>query len=338
MGLQVDPISTFGYLSAGSRQIKGSASLRMPAAKAMPAPLDTFTRQGAGQVIPLRPLAQPRFGESKGGLFKRLITAFENSQIYFPSKGVHLEKAPPDHLRSKIQDVTFQADDGTKLHGWYIPAKPDKETIVCAHGNAGTMARDFRVETMDAFVRRGFGYFAFDYRGFGKSEGKPSEQGLYKDLRAASKTLEKQFGVPLNQQVALGESLGGAVVAQVATELPFRTTFIYATFTSTPKLAAYLKTKRYVPKFIPVEKLFIYQKFESENKIHKIKSPLIIAHGMADELIPYHMSETLFKKATGSPFKVHVPVPKSDHNGVFPMAKEKLVDTLEHVLASTKPL
>ena len=120
-------------------------------------------------------------------------------------------------LKKKIQNIYFTTVDKVRINGWYVPPQPGKPSIVFAHGNGGNQGDRFDV--LQAFVEQGYGFFSFDYRGYGKSRGTPSEAGLYHDLEAASLYLQ-QHGIPIKNQIAMGESLGSGVAVALAADEP----------------------------------------------------------------------------------------------------------------------
>jgi uncharacterized protein len=174
---------------------------------------------------------------------------------------------------------------------------------------------------------------AFDYRGYGKSGGLPSEQGLYQDLEAASHYLENVKYIPLSQQIALGGSLGSSVVIDVATRLRFRAVVIYAVLTSAPDVAEYLYQKTHW-RFFPIKNI-MQQRFDSLSKIQNIRSPLIIMHGTADHMMPLWMPKTLFSKAK-VPYKQLMIIPNAGHNDVLEIGINPLLKNLHQLLSKTQ--
>lgn len=237
-----------------------------------------------------------------------------------PLAGVHdLE------FKARIQDAYFTASDGIRLNGWFIPARDNKPTVVFAHGNGGNLGDRWTVMRM--FTDRGYGFLAFDYRGYGNSQGIPEEQGLYRDMEAASRFLADEKQIPVQNQIALGGSLGSGVVVDVATRWPYKAVVIYAAYTSTPAVAAHLRNQ-HVPwlGFIPLQKL-MRQQFNSLEKIEKVKSPLIIMHGDKDAMMPLTMPEALYRKAS-VPNKKLLIIKGSGHNEVFHEGAEQLFTSL----------
>jgi pimeloyl-ACP methyl ester carboxylesterase len=146
-----------------------------------------------------------------------LLMIFEESLIFFPSKypdgfwqprGLHFE------------DAWFEAADGIKLHGWFVPHDSPRAVVLFAHGNAGNISH--REDLFRALNQLGVAVLAYDYRGYGRSEGTPNEAGVVADGRAARKWLAKRASVREQDIVLMGESLGGAVAVALAAEVPAR--------------------------------------------------------------------------------------------------------------------
>ncbi len=270
----------------------------------------------------------------------KLVNYWENKAIYLPTRSASIDALDSKALRQNIIDSYFKAGaGGPKLNGWYVPAPKNskKPTVIIAHGNHGTMNR--REDIMEAFMKRGYGVFAFDYRGFGKSEGKPSETGLYEDFKAASDFIahHPSHPVPVNDQIPLGESLGGGVVVgslhnMGKTRPPYKAVLLCSTFTSLPNVFAYMKKSLGIPAgWLPVEKR-MQQHFASIDKIQGIQEPLLVVHGSKDADIPHEMSAALYQKAT-SQHKDHLLVKDGTHTGLFSLKPDQIIDHLEALLA-----
>jgi uncharacterized protein len=108
-------------------------------------------------------------------------------------------------LKNKVKEIYFKTKDGERLNGWFIPPSNNRSVILYVHGSGGNIGDRWAV--MLPFVKKGYGFFMFDYRGYGKSTGNPTEQGLYTDVQAASNYLEVEKNIPRSEQVILGGSL-----------------------------------------------------------------------------------------------------------------------------------
>src|SRR4051812_14458512 len=220
------------------------------------------------------------------------------------------------------QDAHFTAADGTKLHGWYVAHEQPKGHALLLHGNAGNVT--LLAETLRTLNRRHkLSVLALDYRGFGKSEGKPSEQGLYQDARAARRWLAEKEHIAESDVILMGVSLGGAVAVELAAHDGARGLVLASTFTSLP--AAAQKKMPWVPMG-----LVLSTRMDSLSKIKDYHGPLLISHGEADEVVPYKQGEALYEAAAGR--KKFITVAGGKHNDPQPeeyrLALDEFLDQL----------
>jgi uncharacterized protein len=213
---------------------------------------------------------------------------FEHSQVYHPSTSILAEG---EVLGRPWKDVYFTAADGVRLNGWFFEANansPRRATIVLfCHGNGGNISHRFAL--YELLLDLGVGVFAFDYRGYGRSSGRPSEEGTYQDATAAFDWLNSQ-GVASHNIVAMGESLGGGVVAELALRRPVSGLILASTFTSIPDLGAELFP------FLPV-RLISSIRYETIHKLPQITAPVLVLHSRSDLLIRFHHAEKLVAAA-----------------------------------------
>jgi uncharacterized protein len=185
-----------------------------------------------------------------------------------------------------VEDAWFQSFDGTELHGWYAAAQQPRAVVLFAHGNAGNITDPrpilhlFR-DQMNASI------LAFDYRGYGRSCGRPSENGVLDDARAARMWLATRAGIPEADAVLVGHSLGGGVAVDLAARDGARGLVLLSTFTSLPDAAA---------SHVPVRRL-MHMHFDSLAKIGSYHGPLLQTHGDADRVIPFELGKRLFEAA-----------------------------------------
>lgn len=212
-----------------------------------------------------------------------MMMSLENALI-FPAP-----RYPAGNWRHGLEDVYFQSLDGTNLHGVFVEREnPDVHILFC-HGNGEHVAytcdllQSYRDE-MNATV------FAFDYRGYGRSEGKPNELGVLDDGRAAQQWLADRVGIPPDEIVLIGRSLGGAVAVDLAATRGAKALVIERTFSSMPEVAA-----RLYP-FLPV-RLLMRTKFDSASKIGNFNGPILQSHGTDDAVVPYALGRKLFDAA-----------------------------------------
>lgn len=240
-----------------------------------------------------------------------LMMFAEESLIFFPDRRP-LARWDPPH----VERAHFEAADGTKLHGWFFPHAEPRAVMLFACGNAGNIS--YRGERLADFCQRQrVALLAFDYRGYGLSEGRPNERGVLMDARAARKWLAERAAVAEEDVVLLGESLGGGVMVDLAAHDGARGLILERTFTSLPDVAAV-----HFP-FVPV-RLLMRNRLDSINKIANYHGPLLICHGDIDEIIPYDLGRRLFAAANEP--KRFVELGRVGHNDRLPPAWDEAVD------------
>jgi fermentation-respiration switch protein FrsA (DUF1100 family) len=210
----------------------------------------------------------------------------ENSLIFFPTKYPGGDWNPAGLA---FEDAKFRAADGTKLHGWYVPAEDPIAVVLFCHGNGGNLTH--RSDLMEMLARQmNVSVLVFDYRGYGKSEGSPSEAGVLADARGARTWLAARTGLAEQDIVLMGESLGGAVAVDLAAKDGARALVLEDTFTSLPDMAALLYP------WLPA-KWFMRSRLDSLSLIGKYHGPLLMCHGDADDIIPHELGQRLFDAA-----------------------------------------
>ncbi len=254
--------------------------------------------------------------------------------LLYNAKGVSsLANLRDASLSKKLTEIRFQSLDGTKLTGWYAPpTKPGMPTVLYAQGMNAIM--EDTEDVIRALLKRGYGYMGFDYRGYGKSEGKPSEVGLTQDLEAASRYLLRARRVPVNQQILMGNSLGGAVVLNVAsqTQLPYRALVVVSSFTRLTDVVSRVKERFFIPKWVFNAEAHMEQRYPSIDRIGQITQPLLICHGTQDSLVPYEMGKSLFQAAKQAEHKRFLRVNGASHLNMFYVAPQAIMDQLDALL------
>jgi fermentation-respiration switch protein FrsA (DUF1100 family) len=211
----------------------------------------------------------------------------------------------------RYEDVSFESEDGTRLHGWYFDHPHPQAHVVYFHGNGEHLGH--MGEYLDALREEyQITIFAFDYRGYGKSQGKPAEAGIVADGRAALRWLSERAGLRSDEIVLWGRSIGGAVAVQVAADLGAKALILERTFTSLPDVAS-----RHYP-WLPVRRL-MRNRFDSLARIAQCDGPILQSHGTDDEVVPFALGKQLFDAAT-SQEKCFVTMPGVSHNA--PNTKE----------------
>ena len=231
-----------------------------------------------------------------------LLKIFENSLI-FPAPRYPSGNWEPAELY--YEDVYFESADGTRLHGWYLEHPQPQAHVLFCHGNGEHIA--YRAEFLRRLRQRyAVTIFAFDYRGYGRSEGRPDEHGVMADGCTAHQWLATRAGIATDQVVLYGSSLGGAVVIDSATRQGARGLILESTFTSMPDVAAPLLW------WAPV-RWFMHSQMNSEEKIRQYHGPILQSHGTADSLVPFELGQRLHAAAP-TENKRFISMPGHDHN------------------------
>jgi uncharacterized protein len=243
-----------------------------------------------------------------------LIRPLLYSLLYFPSRRL---AATPAAAGLDYDDVEIETADGERLHAWWVPSQaPAAGHLLLCHGNGGNIGD--RVVQIALLCAEGFDVLAFDYRGYGRSTGRPSEQGTYLDARAALAALRMQDAVDPARIVYVGESLGGAIALELALASPPAGLVLQSTFTSIRDMA-----RMHYP-FIP--RLAVPDAYPSLRLVAGLRAPLLCLHGDRDEIVPLMHGEALFDAA---------PEPKAmrvfegvAHNDVLAHAGREWADTI----------
>ncbi len=217
-----------------------------------------------------------------GGLLA-LMYVFQRSLMYFPDS---VRRPPATAGLPRAEEVTFQSDDGERLLAWYVAARDGKPLVIYFQGNAGGL--DLRAERFTWLTADGTGLLALAYRGFSGSPGKPSEDGLMRDARAAYEFAAARY--PATRIVLFGESLGTAVAIALAAERTAAGVILDAPFTSTVDVGAAAYP------FVPVRWL-AKDTWHSDRRIGRVSAPLLVLHGEQDTIVPIVYGERLFALA-----------------------------------------
>jgi uncharacterized protein len=222
-----------------------------------------------------------------------LIRTLLHSLLYFPSRAI---VQTPDRAGLDSRDLVLETDDSERLHGWWIGARTESlgHLLLC-HGNAGNVGD--RVLHAALLTAAGFDVLLFDYRGYGHSSGRPSEEGTYRDARAALACLLEQPNVDAARVFYLGESLGGAVAVDLALERPPAGLVLLSAFTSVRELG-----RLHYP-FLPAS--LIPDAYPTVRRIHDLRAPLLVLHGDRDDIVPLSQGRALFEAAP-EPKRMHV--------------------------------
>ena len=206
----------------------------------------------------------------------------ENFFVFFPDSSFDLT---PDALHLTYKDVFFSTEDGRRLHGWFFPQDGDSPVILFCHGNAGNISH--RLHNVRLLLEKGLQVFIFDYRGYGKSSGRPSEKGIYMDgLAAYDYLVEMEYFTP-DKIILFGRSLGATVAIEIAVRKDVKGIIIESGFTSTKGMAKTMFLFNPFSHFLPAN-------YNNLEKIVRISVPKLIIHGDEDHIVPFAMGEKLF--------------------------------------------
>ncbi len=221
-----------------------------------------------------------------------LLLALENRMLYRPVAAAAHWNTPPRGLDPR--DVEFTGADGTRLHGWWCAPPgwtPEQGALLFCHGNSGNLSY-LGPAALQWRDQLGVAVFLFDYPGYGRSSGEPCEAGCYAAADAAYDWLVRTQGVPSGRLLLLGQSLGGGVAVDLAARRPHRALILTSTFLSFPDVAQ--ATVPVVP-----GRWLVHNQFRSRDKIGRITTPVFVAHGTADHVVPYRQGEGLFAAVPG---------------------------------------
>jgi fermentation-respiration switch protein FrsA (DUF1100 family) len=237
------------------------------------------------------------------------VRARETRMIFYPSRRL---EATPAAVGLAYRDLELVASDGVRLHGWFVPAGPDEAgatgqtTVVFLHGNAGNISH--RLEKLLLLHELGVNVVLVDYRGYGRSEGEPSEEGTYRDGEAALAAA----GTDARNVVVYGESLGTGVAVELAVRHRLRGVILEAPFTSLPDVG-----QRLFP-YLPVRWL-ARTRYENLEKIGRLRAPLLILHSREDEMLEWAHAERLLAAAAEPKRLVAL---AGGHNDAFLVSRE----------------
>ena len=246
-------------------------------------------------------------------IFVIILWLFQSHLVYFPRREITMT---PDRVGLPYEDISFEASDGVKLSGWFIPAENARGVILFCHGNAGNISH--RLESIRIFHRLSLDVFIFDYRGYGRSEGKPTERGTYLDAEAAWRYLAEDRQADPARIIIFGRSLGGAVASWLAKAQTAGALIVESAFTSIPDIGADAYP------FLPV-KLLSRFKYSIVDYIREVRCPVLIVHSRDDELISFNHGRRLFEAANEPKDFLEI---SGSHNDGFLISSEKYEDGL----------
>lgn len=233
----------------------------------------------------------------------------ESFFVFFPERGFD---STPGDLNLAHEEVYFHAEDGERLHGWFFPGPGEPPILLFCHGNAGNISH--RLDNIRLLLEKGLQVLVFDYRGYGRSSGRPSEKGIYRDGVAAYDYLVRERGYSPDEIVLFGRSLGAAVAIEVALKRSVRSVILESAFTSTKEMAKTMWLFRPFSFLLPTN-------YNNRRKVVRLDVPKLFIHSEGDEIVPFHMGKTLFEAAR--PPKYFYALKGAGHNDTYVVGGEK---------------
>ena len=240
----------------------------------------------------------------------------QRSLMYHPNENNYLDE---NKLNHKIEKIKIPSD--YELTSWYFKKNESFKTLLFFHGNAGSLEN--RIYKLNDLSKLNLNYLIVAYRGFSGNKGNPTEEGLYKDARAAKYWLNLN-NISDQDIIVYGESLGTAVAIDLAKDHKFAGVILESPFTSMIKLSG-----KYYP-WAPT-RLLLKDKYETDKKIKKVFSPLLVLHGRKDNIVPFEMGEQIFKLANNPKYNYFID--NDDHMMDF---NEELINSIKSFILSLK--
>lgn len=259
------------------------------------------------------------------GAYGALLLALYLGQahlLYLPGIPSRELSATPQQIGLAYEDLQFEAEDGVRLHGWYVPADGARGTVLFFHGNAGNISH--RLDSLRIFHGLGLNVLIFDYRGYGQSEGRPSEEGTRLDAIAAWRQLVDARGESPDRIVLFGRSLGAALAAWLAARERPAALILESAFTSVPDLAAELYW------WLPARMLARLE-YATRDYLAGARGPVLVVHSRDDEIIPYSHGRALYEAA--HPPRAFLEL-RGDHNTGFLLGEASYVRGLDAFLSA----
>ena len=260
------------------------------------------------------------------------------SHVYYQPMKPHY--VDPKQFKLIYEDVYFDSSDGTKLHGWFFPSelKKPKGTLIHFHGNAQNLSTHFFNTIW--LVKEGYDLFIFDYRGYGKSDGKPNQEGIYHDsLAAMEKGYEFHQKRSSEKFIIYGQSLGGIISLRALVDFKHKEAVDLivqdSTFSSYTRIGFDVLTRRWFIAWLgPLAFVLVSNEYGSNKVLDKVKTPTLVIVGQKDQIIPQKFGKEIFKKVA-SPKKWLWKLPNGGHIDVFHHEKgiyrKKFIDFLDQL-------
>jgi hypothetical protein len=250
-------------------------------------------------------------------VFALMLYLFQGRMVYLSNLPERALGASPSDIGLDYEDVSLTTSDNERLHGWYVPAANSKGVLLFFHGNAGNISH--RLESIEIFHELDLDILIIDYRGYGQSTGKATEQGTYLDAQAAWDYLINSRRIPADRIIVFGRSLGGAIGAWLGAQHTPAAVIIESSFSSGVDMA-----RRLYP-FLPV-RLITRLKYPVADYAARLKCPVLVVHSRHDEIIPFTMGQAIYAAVKQQKKFLEL---RGDHNNGFLISQEDYIAGLK---------
>lgn len=247
-----------------------------------------------------------------------LVYLGQSRLVYFPTSAID---ATPDLISLSYEDVWLQTEDGERIHGWYLPKEDAKWTVLMLHGNGGNISH--RLQTLDLLNKIGVNTLIIDYRGYGRSEGTPSEQATYQDALAAWAHLT-EHRTSAEFVVVFGRSIGGAVAVWLAASVNPKGLILESTFSSVVDMA-----EHHYP-FLPVRYISKF-KYDSLSLAPSIRVPTLMLHSRQDTIVPFDLGLKLYEALPANKSFIEM---RGGHNDGYHVSGQSYINGLKNFIES----
>lgn len=223
-----------------------------------------------------------------GALLLFVFIIYQPRLLFLPTIGGRNIERTPAQLGLAFEEVRLTTDDNIRLDGWFVPAAEADGVVLFCHGNAGNISH--RLDSPALLHDLGLSVLIFDYRGYGRSQGSPSEAGTYADAEAAWRYLVTERRIAPQRIILFGRSLGAAVATRLATSHRPAALIIESAFTSAPDIATELYP------WLPA-RLLSRLHYNTLAAVKQISCPLLVIHSRQDEIIPFQHGKAIFAAA-----------------------------------------
>jgi len=259
------------------------------------------------------------------GIFVLLSLALyllQDKMVFLANMPGRALTASPGDMGLEYENVSLTTSDGERLHGWYVPAINSRGVVLFFHGNAGNISH--RLDSIGIFNQLGLDTLIIDYRGYGQSSGKASEKGTYLDAQAAWNYLVDERGIPAEEIIIFGRSLGGAVGAWLGTQHTPAAMIIESSFTSGVDMA-----RRLYP-FLPAG-LITRLRYPVAEYVSHLDCPVLVVHSRDDEIIPFDMGQSIYAAVKQRKSFLEL---RGDHNNGFFISRHDYIRGLDDFIES----